>query len=162
MSKLCCFTPSEILVLSTCMGKRKDALIKHINEIFFFFLILQILFYSGWYLLQTDRKLPSACIHSYHPCYSLWNPLFSFWLCFLSASALQVLAATKLFTPPSSEVSQLPLHALWNRLPAAVSLMFPPLWKCGSIPRCLSANWLISCPHLCLQALAILLWCLQW
>lgn len=121
-------TTNETLVLSSCMGKRKDALIKHINEIFFFFLILQILFYSGSGI--SCKLIESFLQHVYiHIIPATHSEIFTFLSDCASYQHLlcqfqQLLNSAFL---PSSDVSQLPLHALWNRLPAAVSLIFPPL-----------------------------------
>lgn len=122
---------------------------KYINE-GVFFLILQIPFYSGSVISckLTESFLQHVYIHVIPATHS---EILSFLSDFASYQHLlcQFWQLLKLCTPSFIRSSQLPLYALWNRLPAAISLMFPPLWKCGLIPWCLSANWLISRPFAC-------------
>lgn len=74
----------------------KGVLIKHAIEIFFFFLILQVPFYSGFGL--SGRLAESFSMYTYISSVLLTvkSSFLSFWLCFLSASALPILAAAKL------------------------------------------------------------------
>lgn len=92
-------TTSETLVLSSCMDKRKDALIKHINEISFFFLILKILFYSGSGI--SCKLIESFLQHVYiHIIPATHSEILSFLSdCASYQHLLPILTAAKLCTP---------------------------------------------------------------
>lgn len=74
----------------------KGVLIKDEIEIFFFFVILQVPFYSGFGL--SRRLAESFSMYTYVSSLLLTvkSSFLSFWLCFLSASALPILAAAEL------------------------------------------------------------------